>query len=128
MSTLLCSFLLGVGYNAYVVAGYAPRDVTLNRQVNNVCPILKRDMLEEKPSRSDAETEQLAQQQDEGEGEGEGDGMEDVGMEEVIGIEPVTAKYVIKETPPLTSQYQAALQQEERDRRAAEATEASAAW
>ena len=28
MAQLLCSLLLGVGYDAYVVSGYAPRAIT----------------------------------------------------------------------------------------------------
>lgn len=35
---VLCSLLLGAGYNAYVVMGYAPLAVTLNDQSNTECP------------------------------------------------------------------------------------------
>lgn len=38
MAILLCSLLLGVGYDAYVVSGYAPKLVTCNDQSNESCP------------------------------------------------------------------------------------------
>jgi len=41
LSTLLASYLIGVGYDAYVVSGYAPRPVTLNDQTQTVCPLLE---------------------------------------------------------------------------------------
>lgn len=37
-AVVLCSLLLGAGYNAYVVLGYAPLAVTLNDQTNADCP------------------------------------------------------------------------------------------
>ena len=40
VSTLMCSFLLGAGYDAYVVHGYAPKYVTLKDQKNMTCPLL----------------------------------------------------------------------------------------
>lgn len=39
LSTLLCSLLIGSGYDAYVVSGYAPRHITLRDQSNTPCPI-----------------------------------------------------------------------------------------
>lgn len=39
LATLLCSLLLGAGYDAYVVCGYAPRFITLRDQSNTKCPI-----------------------------------------------------------------------------------------
>lgn len=39
MSTLLCSLLLGSGIPAYVICGYATREVTLNDQRRVICPI-----------------------------------------------------------------------------------------
>jgi hypothetical protein len=39
MSTLLCSLLIGSGYDAYVVCGYAPRHITLRDQSNTLCPM-----------------------------------------------------------------------------------------
>ena len=39
MAILLCSFLIGAGYDAYVVNGYAPRTVTLRDTANNPIPV-----------------------------------------------------------------------------------------
>ena len=39
-STLLCSLLIGAGYDAYVVSGYATREITQMDQSRRVCPIL----------------------------------------------------------------------------------------
>eukprot|EP00116_Pleurobrachia_bachei_P002476 sb/3462738/ len=41
-STLLCSLLLGAGYDAYCVCGYAAREVTLMDQSRSECPLLKK--------------------------------------------------------------------------------------
>jgi hypothetical protein len=38
LAILLCSLLLGVGYDAYVVSGYAPKRVTRNDQTRERCP------------------------------------------------------------------------------------------
>lgn len=40
LSTVLCSFLLGAGYDAYVVYGYAPQFITLRDQSKLQCPII----------------------------------------------------------------------------------------
>ena len=40
MCTVLCSLLLGAGFDAYVVTGYAPTSVTVNDQTSAVCPLL----------------------------------------------------------------------------------------
>lgn len=40
MATVLCSFLLGAGYDAYVVHGYAPRYITLRDQSKTICPLI----------------------------------------------------------------------------------------
>ncbi|XP_026802213.3 dynein regulatory complex subunit 7, partial [Pangasianodon hypophthalmus] len=49
-STLLCSLLLGAGYNAYCVSGYAVKDLCLLDLSNQECPLLKpQDTVEEKP-------------------------------------------------------------------------------
>eukprot|EP01035_Chromulina_nebulosa_P017111 gene17111-22625_t len=39
ISTLIASFLIGSGYNAYVVNGYAPKYIALKDQSMTVCPI-----------------------------------------------------------------------------------------
>jgi hypothetical protein len=41
MATVLASLLLGAGYNAFVVVGYAPLAVTLNDQSATECPVLE---------------------------------------------------------------------------------------
>lgn len=41
MSQVLCSLLLGAGYDAYVVAGYAPLSVACNNQSSGACPVLE---------------------------------------------------------------------------------------
>lgn len=40
IATVLCSFLLGNGYDAYVVSGYAHRHVTLRDQSLTQCPMI----------------------------------------------------------------------------------------
>ncbi|KAI6645898.1 hypothetical protein LOD99_13156 [Oopsacas minuta] len=46
-SHLLCSLLLGAGYDAYVVSGYATRDITLFDLTSEVCPLLQETEHEE---------------------------------------------------------------------------------
>eukprot|EP00798_Chlamydomonas_sp_ICE-L_P031206 gene31206-6355_t len=43
MATVLCSLLIGVGYNAFVVVGYAPQEVTNNDQAVTKCPIVEKE-------------------------------------------------------------------------------------
>ena len=40
-SVLLCSLLIGMGYDAYCVCGYATREVCLMDQGQDVCPLVK---------------------------------------------------------------------------------------
>lgn len=40
LSTVLCSFLLGAGFDAYVVYGYAPEYITHKDQTRSPCPLL----------------------------------------------------------------------------------------
>ena len=40
ISTLLCSLLLGAGYDAYCVTGYAVREMCLLDQSRQECPLL----------------------------------------------------------------------------------------
>ncbi|XP_070577144.1 dynein regulatory complex subunit 7-like [Ptychodera flava] len=42
MSTLLCSLLLGAGYDAYVVSGYATRETCLCDETREICPLMKK--------------------------------------------------------------------------------------
>ncbi|KAL7862681.1 hypothetical protein SRHO_G00116650 [Serrasalmus rhombeus] len=46
-STLLCSLLLGAGYNAYCVSGYAVKQMCLLNQSRQECPLLKPQVKEE---------------------------------------------------------------------------------
>ena len=53
-SHLLCSLLLGAGYDAYVVSGYASRGVTLFDLSSEECPLLtetagEKEVKEEEP-------------------------------------------------------------------------------
>lgn len=41
-STLLCSLLIGAGYDAYVVSGYATREICLRDETREICPLLKK--------------------------------------------------------------------------------------
>eukprot|EP00112_Aurelia_sp_Birch-Aquarium-sp1_P024025 Seg740.7 transcript_id=Seg740.7/GoldUCD/mRNA.D3Y31 product="Dynein regulatory complex subunit 7" protein_id=Seg740.7/GoldUCD/D3Y31 len=41
-SILLCSLLIGAGYDAYCVSGYANRETTLMDQTREVCPMLEK--------------------------------------------------------------------------------------
>eukprot|EP00079_Xenopus_tropicalis_P024210 XP_012816760.1 PREDICTED: dynein regulatory complex subunit 7 isoform X1 [Xenopus tropicalis] len=41
-SVLLCSLLLGAGYDAYCVSGYATREMCLMDEKRNICPLLNK--------------------------------------------------------------------------------------
>lgn len=41
-STLLCSLLIGAGYDAYVVSGYATKETCLMDETREICPLLKK--------------------------------------------------------------------------------------
>ena len=43
LSILLCSYLLGSGYDSHVVWGYAPGNIVLSNRANEICPFI--DML-----------------------------------------------------------------------------------
>ncbi|XP_072492809.1 dynein regulatory complex subunit 7 isoform X2 [Notamacropus eugenii] len=49
-SILLCSFLIGAGYDAYCVSGYASQDICSMDLTREVCPLLKKskEVIEEK--------------------------------------------------------------------------------
>jgi hypothetical protein len=53
-SVLLASFLIGSGYDAYVVSGYAPKWITLRDESRQICPLLEQDILAEDSSKSKA--------------------------------------------------------------------------
>jgi len=42
MAVLLCSLLIGSGYDAYVVNGYAPKYITLHDQTQTQCPLISK--------------------------------------------------------------------------------------
>jgi hypothetical protein len=42
---VLASFLIGSGYDAYVVSGYAPQWMTLRDESRQICPLLEEDIL-----------------------------------------------------------------------------------
>lgn len=41
-STLLCSLLIGAGYDAYVISGYATKETCLADESRDICPLLKK--------------------------------------------------------------------------------------
>ena len=41
-ATLLCSLLLGSGYDAYVVSGYATRETCMMDESREICPLLRK--------------------------------------------------------------------------------------
>ncbi len=43
LASVLASMLIGVGFNAFVVMGYAPAAVVQNDQRNTVCTVLERE-------------------------------------------------------------------------------------
>lgn len=45
MCTVLCSLLLGAGFDAYVVAGYAPLAITTSDQTGAPCPLLEPEVV-----------------------------------------------------------------------------------
>jgi len=45
MSITLCSLLLGVGYDAYCVSGFAPRFITTRNEARSTCPLLEEDVM-----------------------------------------------------------------------------------
>jgi len=53
-SILLTSYLIGAGYDAYVVSGYAPKWVCLRDQSRTDCPILIKEEAEKKAAASEA--------------------------------------------------------------------------
>eukprot|EP00929_Paragymnodinium_shiwhaense_P051937 TRINITY_DN2605_c0_g1_i1.p1 TRINITY_DN2605_c0_g1~~TRINITY_DN2605_c0_g1_i1.p1 ORF type:complete len:842 (+),score=224.22 TRINITY_DN2605_c0_g1_i1:100-2625(+) len=49
LSIALCSLLLGVGYDAYCVSGFAPRFITMRNEARSACPQLDLDLEEKAP-------------------------------------------------------------------------------
>jgi hypothetical protein len=48
LSIAACSLLLGVGYDAYCVSGFAPRFITTRNEARSACPQLEWDLEEQK--------------------------------------------------------------------------------
>ena len=46
MSVLLASILIGAGFDAYVIVGYAPPEVVHNDQSKGICPLLEDEQAE----------------------------------------------------------------------------------
>ncbi|XP_039282272.1 dynein regulatory complex subunit 7 [Nilaparvata lugens] len=60
MSTLLVSFLIGSGYDAYVVSGYATREICVNDLSRYKCPLLIEEPQEEEPKKEVEESKYVA--------------------------------------------------------------------
>jgi hypothetical protein len=58
---VLASLLIGVGYNAYVVYGTAPKEITTKDESDMVCPFSTsfNDLMENEDHQYDADTEQM---------------------------------------------------------------------
>lgn len=101
MATLLCSLLIGHGFDAYVVSGYAMREVTRNNQYRVVCPAIALK-LEERERRLAEEKKEI---------------QEDVLTE---------SKYHLKDPIDLKSKFLKQLDKEERQRGADKEEKAAA--
>lgn len=100
MATLLCSLLLGHGFDAYVVAGYASREVTRNNQCRVVCPAIAVKLMEREAQLSEGKKETRE------------------------GVLP-KSKYHLKEPIDLKSKFLKQLEDEERQRIAEERAKAA---
>ena len=58
---VLCSLLIGVGYNAYVVYGTAPKEITTKDESDMICPFSTdfNDLMENEDHHYDADEEQM---------------------------------------------------------------------
>ena len=64
---MLCSLLIGAGFDAYVVAGYAPQAITLNDQAATQCPALEQDVPVQPPASPKRKVERLKSTKSQGE-------------------------------------------------------------
>merc|ERR1719379_2810911 len=64
MSITLCSLLLGVGYDAYCVSGFAPRFITTRNEARSTCPLLEEDFTAKDTSGPDEEDEMKSDSDD----------------------------------------------------------------
>ena len=67
LSTVLCSLLIGAGFDAYVVAGYAPQAITLNDQATTQCPALEQEAPVQPPASPKRKVERLKSTKSQGE-------------------------------------------------------------
>ena len=65
-ANVLCSYLLGAGYDAYIVMGYAPKDVCERDQTSTACPFLVEAKDESKSEESAANVGDEAKDEEEG--------------------------------------------------------------
>ena len=58
---VLCSLLIGVGYNAYVVYGTAPKEITTKDESDMICPenLIFDDLMEDEDHKVDKDEEQM---------------------------------------------------------------------
>lgn len=56
---VLCSLLIGVGYNAYVVYGTAPKEITTKDESDMICPenLIFDDLMEDEDHKVDKDEE-----------------------------------------------------------------------
>ena len=67
LSTVLCSLLIGAGFDAYVVAGYAPQAITFNDQAATQCPALEQEAPVQPPASPKRKVERLKSTKSQGE-------------------------------------------------------------
>lgn len=91
LATLLCSLLIGHGFDAFVVSGYASREMTKNDQCRVVCPAIEK-------KRKERELEELKELED-----------------NPVEIIP-ESKYKLRESINLKSNFLKQLDDEEHDR------------
>lgn len=100
MATLLCSLLIGHGFDAFVVSGYASREVTTNNQSRVLCPSISKKIKE----RAERLAEELK------------DNVEELRQE---------SKYKLRDPIDLKSKFLKQLDEEERQRIAEEEEKAA---
>lgn len=95
LSVVLASLLIGAGYHALVVVGYAPTEVTNNDQSATQCPVLEREKMAAsgiKPTTGEAGARSHG-----------GAGARRAAAAEGEVVKPVQTKYVMKPVVSLQS-------------------------
>merc|ERR1712048_655271 len=59
MGIAMCSLLLGVGYDAYCVSGFAPRFITTRNEARSACPQLEWDNEQKKEEAEPSDEEKF---------------------------------------------------------------------